>query len=132
MDLYYLITLPWSSLASREINGYEKKGSVEKVTYNTNTYVEIDRSSKSYTVVRDGVKVANDFSTMMPLPDGKILVYSRNSKNVTVELPEFWKDSSKIKVSHIGSASASNYSVKNGELTLKAIARTIYTISYAS
>lgn len=130
MDLYYLVTLPWSGLASREISGYKKDGSVERITYNVNTYVEVDKSKKTYKIVRDGTTIASDFSTMIPIPDGRIAVYSRKGGKITVELPESWNESKKIAVAHVGDAEKSSYRVKDGKLTLIAMPRTPYWISY--
>ena len=77
-DLYYLVTVPWSILARREITGFEKSGSVERVLYGENSYVQVDREHKTYEIVVDGVTIARDFSTTVQLPDGRKISYFRN------------------------------------------------------
>lgn len=77
MDLYYLVTVPWSILAKREITGFEKNGPVERVWYDRDTYVQVDRERQSYDIVVDGVAIARDFSTNARLPDGRTVSYSR-------------------------------------------------------
>ncbi len=130
MDLYYLVTLPWASLANREISAYEKNGTIERVTYNRNTYVEVDRSKLTYKIVRDGILVASNFATMIPIPDGRIAVYSRKDAKITVDLPESWTDSKKIQVTRLRGSEGGSYKVSDGKLTITASARTPYHISY--
>jgi hypothetical protein len=77
MDLYYLVTVPWSILAKREITGFEKNGPVERVWYDRDTYVQVDRERQSHDIVVDGVTIARDFSTNARLPDGRTVSYSR-------------------------------------------------------
>ncbi len=129
-DLYYLITLPWSSLAAREITDYSKSGSIERVTYNANTFVQIDRESNSYKVMRDGLVIAENFSSMVPLPDGSISVYSRSGGSVKVDLPDYWTESKRIRVAYTGQVDRTGYRIRNNQLTLNASPRVPYRISY--
>jgi hypothetical protein len=130
MDKYYLVTLPWTSLASREMSDYEKKGSVERITYNEKTYVEIDRVENTYKIVRDGLTIAADYSTMIPMPDGTIVAYSRNGGKIKIDLPESWTDKDKLKVMQLVASATSSYRFKDGVLTLTTAPRVPYRISY--
>jgi hypothetical protein len=129
-DLYYLITLPWTGLASREIAGYEKKGSVERVLYSASTYVEVDRQKKSYKIVRDGTTIASNFSTMITMPDGKITVYSRDGGRISIDLPEQWKDEDKVTITQPAGSGLSSYKIKDDKIELKALPRVPYRIGY--
>jgi len=129
-DLYYLSALPAIGLAGREITGYEKKGSVERVSYSANTYVEVDRKKPGYTVVRDGKIIASNFTTMMPLPDGRIAVYSRNGGKVTIDLAERWRDSRQVKIECLAGSDKPSSTIRNGRLTITTEPRAVYMVSY--
>lgn len=129
-DLYYLVTLPANGLAGREITGYEKKGSVERVSYSANTYVEVDRKKPGYAVVRDGIIIAANFTTMMPLPDGRIAVYSRNGGKVAVDLAGHWRDTRQVKIECLVGSDKPYSTIRNGRLTITTAPRAVYRISY--
>lgn len=130
LDDYYLVTLPWSSLATLEISGYDKNGSVERVNYAKGTYVEIDRSKGSYTVVKDGVTIAANYSTNVTMPDGTIMFYSRDGGKFKIDVPASWTDRTKLKVLQLVQSDTSNYSFVNGKLTVNAAPRVPFKISY--
>lgn len=129
-DLYYLITLPMSGFTNREITGYEKKGSVERVSYGANSYIEVDKQKSGYSIVQGGNTIASNFNTMMQLPDGRIVVYSRNGGKITVDIPESWKDSKNVKITRSSGTEKPSIKIKDGKLTIDAAPRIVYRISY--
>lgn len=126
MNPFYLINLPWSILAKREITGYKKNGCVEHVIYGPDTYIEIDRDKVSYEVVVDGVQIAKDFSTFASLPDGRIAVYSRDGANISVTLPQGCDNPS---IETIEGARVPEFTVNGRKLEFVAEAKTPYWVS---
>ena len=84
-DLYYLISVPWSLLASREMVGFERDGEWESVIYADDTYVRVNRKPSRYEVVVDGTLVAKDFATFAQVAEGTWVAYSR--ERGTIRLP---------------------------------------------
>ncbi|MEN6371320.1 MAG: hypothetical protein ABFD64_04825 [Armatimonadota bacterium] len=131
-DLYYLATLPLSGFTNREITGYERNGSVERVSYDSDNYVEVNKEKSSYRIVQDGTTIASNFSTMMRLSDSRIAVYSRNGGRITMDVPKSWEDAKKMKVSLPDGTEKPSIALKNGKLTIDAAPRTAYRIDYTS
>ena len=91
IDKFYLIDLPWMALNERFMEDYEEQGSYRKITYDENTYVEIDYEANSYTVQVDGRIIGKDYTTIYPKSDSTFLVYSRDAKAITIEVPDQWQ-----------------------------------------
>jgi hypothetical protein len=88
MDLYYLVWLPWSLTATREITGFERDGDWEKVVYSADTYVRVNRVANAYEVVVDGELVAQNFSTFARTGPGEWVVYSRSGGEVSLPIDD--------------------------------------------
>ena len=84
-DLYYLISVPWSLLAEREMTGFERDGEWEKVVYAEDTYVRVNRTASRYEVVVDGILIAKDFATFAQVSDDTWVAYSREGG--TIQIP---------------------------------------------
>jgi len=130
MDLYYLVALPWTRLAGREITGYQKKGSVERMNYGSNSYVEVDRDKGTYQVVFDGEKIASDFTTTATLSDGRTAVYSRKGGKVAIPIPASWKKTNKIRIGRLAGSESPESKVSDGKLIIDTAPQTPYWISY--
>ncbi|MEN6520296.1 MAG: hypothetical protein ABFD46_03985 [Armatimonadota bacterium] len=130
-DLYYLVTLPLSGFTDRTITGYEKNGSVERVSYGSGNYVEVDKEKSSYRIVQGGVTIASNFSTMMRLPDSRIAVYSRSGGKIAVDVPKYWEDVKRIEVSLPEGTEKPPVTLKNGKLTIDTSPHVAYWVSYA-
>ena len=113
MDCIYLQNFPYQMLRLREMEGYSREGNIRRVTYDKNTYVQIEVANEAmkpfmgykseytykYEIVVDGRLVSKDFSVFVPSPrKGAYIAYARNADTVTYPAPEGWTDSSKIKI----------------------------------
>jgi hypothetical protein len=89
-DYFYLSVLPWMKLANRDMTAYTKTGDVERVDYNKDTWVEINYKKNSYKVVVDGSTMCQDFSTIAPLDNKTIAIYSRDGGEISFTAPKIW------------------------------------------
>ena len=62
IDKFYLIDLPWMALNQKFMQDYEENGSYRKVTYDSDTFVEIDYDKNTYTVQVDGRVIAQNYT----------------------------------------------------------------------
>jgi len=95
-DVFYLITLPWFKLHSRNIESFRRDGTRAVIGLEGESQVELDWNSKTYRVVVDGIEVARDESTYCPLDKDKerIAFYSTTQKELTSPLPKGWSPAS--------------------------------------
>jgi hypothetical protein len=82
----YLIVVPWTHLRTRRMEGYQRTGDVERVIYDPQTYVEVNRATGAWEVRVDGRTLARDGLLTERRP-GLLAVFSRTAQEVTVELP---------------------------------------------
>ena len=66
IDKFYLIDLPWMALNQRFMQDYEENGSYRKITYDSDTFVEIDYEDDTYTVQVDGRVIGRNYTTFFP------------------------------------------------------------------
>ncbi|MFZ3136425.1 MAG: choice-of-anchor D domain-containing protein [Thermodesulfovibrionales bacterium] len=90
LDKFYLIDLPWMALNQRFMGQYETKGNYRKITYDENTFVEIDYGTNRYTVQVDGRVIGKDYTTYFPKDDSTFLIFSRDAKTVSLTIPQDW------------------------------------------
>ncbi|MFI5386120.1 MAG: endo-alpha-N-acetylgalactosaminidase family protein [Fimbriimonadales bacterium] len=83
-DLYYLVWVPSSLLAQREIAGFERNGDWETVIYAPDTYVRVNRKASRYEVMVDGALVAKDFATFAKVAEDTWVAYSREGGTVRI------------------------------------------------
>lgn len=114
LDSLYLMNFPYQMLRQREIQDYTRAGDVRRVTYDADTYVEIEVPQSdfapfggyqkdamgSFKVVIDGREIAKDFTAFVPSPrgDGGFLAYSKLGGSVTYAAPEGWNETATLKV----------------------------------
>lgn len=125
-DLYYLISVPWSLLATREMVDFERDGEWEKVVYAADTYVRVNRMASRYEVVVDGILVAKDFATFAQVANGTWVAYSREGG--TVRIPVAGKQ---VEITPL-IPSAPPVPLGDGELVFETLARVPYRITARS
>jgi len=96
LDKFYLIDLPWMALNQRYMQDYEEKGSYRKVTYDTDTFVEIDYGADTYTVEVDGRVISQNYKTVYPKDDNTLLVFARDQQRISEILPNGWDANIKL------------------------------------
>jgi hypothetical protein len=90
-DSYYLLTVPWSLLRSREMTGYRVNGALRRVDYGPDSYVEADSQGQHYRVVVAGRLLAEDFTTFAPNAKGDAwLAYSQAGGALDFPAPPEW------------------------------------------
>jgi hypothetical protein len=97
-DKYYLIALPASLVARLPMRQYIEDGDHRIVYYTNDTFVELDESANTYSMVFDGKLVAKDYAVWINVTPRKAYVYSRTRQEVTFPLPDEWKITSNIYV----------------------------------
>lgn len=96
IEKFYFVDLPWMLLNQKFMEDYEENGSRKKISYNEGTFVEIDYAQNSYTVQVDGKLIAKDYATIYPKSDSVYLIFSRDQKTVSFQLPETWGKNIKL------------------------------------
>lgn len=131
-DSLYLQNFPFQMLRTREMQRYDRKGDVRRVTYDDDTYVEIglsdaalrpysgyrDGEMGSFQIVIDGRTVARDFTAFLPgTRPGTYLAYAKFGGKVEYEAPAGWHDGTSLKVESLGNGNASA-SLEGGKISL--------------
>ena len=132
-DRFYLVVLPWNKLYSRKMGSYVKSGTIEKVTYEDGSYVEVDHEAKKYVVQVDGEVISKDFTCFVPKGDNAYLGYSRDGGPFSYPLPKRWKKAQSVKVvklSEDSNTTPTSFKLKNGFITFSAELGTPYKITY--
>lgn len=92
IDKFYLIDLPWIALNERFMEDYQVQGSRRRITYDPNTFVEVDYEQDTYTVQVDGRIIAENYTTCFPKTENRFLIFSLYEKQICVTLPQRWLD----------------------------------------
>ncbi len=90
IDKFYLIDLPWMALNQRFMEDYQEQGSRRRITYDEDTFVEVDYEQNTYTVQVDGRIIAQNYTTCFPKSENRFLIFSRDAKEISVKLPQTW------------------------------------------
>jgi len=129
IEKFYLVDLPWMLLNQRYFENYESFGYVARVTYDSDTYVEINYKTNTYTVEIDGKVVGQNYTTVYPKDSNTYLIFSRDAKTITIPLPIEWSDNIILqKLTEDGSRGNIPYSMVNNKLIFLADANTPYKL----
>ena len=90
IDKFYLIDLPWMALNQRFMQDYQEQGSRRRITYDADTFVEVDYEENTYTVQVDGRIIGQNYTTCFPKTENRFLIFSRDEKQIGVTLPQRW------------------------------------------
>ena len=133
-DRYYLLEVPWLLLRDREMTGYTATGSVRRVDYGPDSFVEVKDGSQHYRVVVDGRPMAVDGNVLVPNWHGDAwLAYSQAGGQFDFPAPKGWKDAAKLKavtLTPAGVGATLAVSLEDGHLRLDIPARTPVRIRY--
>jgi len=129
IDKFYLIDLPWMALNQRFMEDYIVDGSYRKITYDDDTFVEIDYESKTYTVQVDGRVIGRNYTTFFPKNENTFLIFSREAKTISESLPDEWaQDMILLKLTENGINKSVPFQVTDGRITFQAEANTPYKL----
>ena len=137
-DALYLVNAPYQMLRDREMQGYERDGDTQRVSYDEDTFVEITvpgsltrayqgyqkDASGSFRVVLDGREVAKDFTAFVPgRMAGTYLAYSKFGGTVTYTTPAGWSEGKALVCQPLEknpakSAPKAEATLSNGSITL--------------
>jgi len=132
-DRFYLVILPWNKLYGKKMDSYLKEGTVEKVTYEDGSCVEIDSEAKKYVVQVNGEVISKDFTCFIPKEDNVYLGYSKDSGLFSYPIPRHWKKGQGVKVVKLGEDGKTetiSFQLKNGLLSFSAESGTPYKITF--
>ena len=82
----YLVVAPWTYLRQRKMQDYQRQGDVRRVTYATDTFVEVNEATGQWRVVVDGESVAEDGLVVVRKGD-LVAVYAQTERRVKITLP---------------------------------------------
>ncbi|MCH8875006.1 T9SS type A sorting domain-containing protein [candidate division KSB1 bacterium] len=108
---------------------YENNGSYYKITYDNDTFVEVDYEADTYTVQVEGKVIGKNHTTIYQKSDSTFLIYSRDSKTISVQLPEeFDENVSLLELSETGATRNVPFSILDRTLEFSAEAETPYKL----
>jgi hypothetical protein len=129
VDKFHLIDLPWMALNQRFMEDYIVDGSYRKITYDDDTFVEIDYDSNTYTVQVDGRVIGRNYTTFFPKNENTFLIYSREAKAISEPLPDQWgKEMILLKLTENGINPSVPFQVIDGRISFQAEANTPYKL----
>jgi len=133
LDKFYLIDLPWMALNQRFMEDYIADGSYRKITYDDDTFVEIDYDNNTYTVQVDGRVVGENYTTYYRKDENTFLIFSRNAKEISFTLPPEWFQSPNyviklFKLTEEGIAEGPPFQIGDLSITFNAEANTPYKL----
>jgi hypothetical protein len=130
IEKFYLVDLPWMLLNQRFMEDYQETENYRRITYDNDTYVEIDYQQNSYTVQVDGKVVAKDYTTIYPKSDSTFLIYSKSEKDISIKLPNEWNIHALklIELNETGKPENIQFTTVNNSLAFHAQAYTPYKL----
>jgi hypothetical protein len=134
-DRYYLVILPWIKLYGKKMVSYSKKGTIEKVTYEDGSCIEVDYIEKKYAVQLNGETISNDFTCFISKGDNVYLGYSKDGGPFSYPVPPHWRRKQGIKVQKLdehGKTGQMSFQLDHGLLKFNAEPGTPYKITYKS
>ena len=131
LDKFYLIDLPWMALNQRFMEDYIAAGSYRKITYDKNTFVEIDYDSDTYTVQVDGKIIGQNYMTFFPKDNYTFLIFSRDAKTLTHSLPAGWtaNNARLLKLKESGNHQNVSFEIVDNKIKFYAEANTPYKLT---
>jgi Endo-alpha-N-acetylgalactosaminidase len=87
---YFLSVLPWRQIHSLQVEGFKREGNRSILQLGGRSRLEVDLISHKYSVVVDGVEVANQDGTFCPIDNDRIAFFSRDSRQLKASLPMGW------------------------------------------
>ena len=82
----YLVVAPWTYLRHRRMQDYQRRGSVCRVVYAADTFVEVNEATGQWRVVVDGTPVVEDGLVVVRRGD-LVAVYAQTERRAKIELP---------------------------------------------
>jgi hypothetical protein len=132
-DRFFLVVLPWNKLYGKKMDSYRKEGTVEKVTYEDGSCVEVDHEAKKYVVQVNSEVISKDFTCFIPKEDNVYLGYSKDGGLFSYPVPRRWKKGEGVKVVKLGEDGKTkpiSVQLKNGLLSFSAESGTPYKITF--
>ena len=131
IDQFYLIDLPWMALNQRFMQDYIATGDYRKITYEPNTFVEINYNTKTYKVQVDGNVIGQNYMTFFPKDSRTFLIYSRDAKTLSYPLPRVWTkgNSSLVKLTETGVKVPVPFEIVDNKIEFNAEANTPYKLT---
>ncbi|MDP4252274.1 MAG: endo-alpha-N-acetylgalactosaminidase family protein [Bacteroidota bacterium] len=89
-DLFYLTVLPYNRIHNHRVESYKRIGDSSVIGLSGNIQMAVNWRNHDYAVVVNGIKIAGNEATVCSLDSNRIAFYSRNSGQLTAELPAGW------------------------------------------
>jgi hypothetical protein len=85
-DPIYLIVMPWTYLRDRKMQDYQRVGTLCRVRYDDDTFVEFNETNAQWRVVVDGQTIVENDLAVVAKGD-LVAVYARTARAAVVPLP---------------------------------------------
>ncbi len=94
-DFYFMTVLPWMQIHNLDIESYKRENDRSIVGLSHRSRLDVNWITHEYSVIVDGIEVANQNGTFCPIDKDRIAIFSRESRRLQVILPPGW-DATKI------------------------------------
>lgn len=85
-DAIYLIVSPWTYLRDRKMQDYQRQGTLRRVIYGPDTFVEVNEANDQWRVVVDGRTLIENDLAIVEKKD-LVAVFARTARQATIKLP---------------------------------------------
>jgi hypothetical protein len=85
-DALYLIVTPWTYLRDRKMQDYQRQGTLRRVIYGPDTFVEVNEANGQWRVVVDGRTLIENDLAIVEKKD-LVAVFARTARQATIKLP---------------------------------------------
>ncbi len=127
VEKLYLFTFPMLKFSYEKVKDIDYSEQKSFVDYGGGSYIKVDNAEKTYEISYKGKIIASDYSTAVEC-GGKYYAYSRNGKELEIDLPSDWTKVTVTELPAKDKESIKTVDVKNGVLKLKAEPKQPYVI----
>jgi len=98
IQLIYIEHIPVDMFYDKKMEHFEQNGSKIKVSYDENSYIEVDFEKKNYEIVCDGQLIGKNWTTLVPgFKPNSYLAYSRDGGQLDYPLPSLFRSANKLR-----------------------------------
>ena len=87
----YIVSLPMTALSYYKAVDAKTEKNGWTVEYENDSRVTVDFEKLTYEIIKNGRIISKNFTTFMPLSDGRYCYYSLTAGKARAELPKAWK-----------------------------------------
>src|SRR5450432_2932290 len=85
-----MTVLPFNEVHDKSLESYTRPAFKTEIGLENNCRIINDWMTDDYTIIANGVKIAENDATFCQIDEDRIACFSRNSKELNISLPKEW------------------------------------------